>query len=394
MALGAGTAASERAEGTRRASRQGERARRTGVVSIVMAALMNLSACGGPPPQDEAIVHVYNWSDYIAPDTIRNFEAESGIKVVYDLFDSNDVLEAKLLSGGSGYDVVVPTSEFLARQIVAGVFQPLDRAKLTNYGNLDPELMKLLEQQDPGNVYAVPYLWGTNGIGYNVDQVRKALGPDAPVDSFDLIFKPEYAAKLAGCGIAMLDAPRDVLAVTLQYQGIDPNSDDPEVYRKQAKQLLDRVRPYIRYFHSSQFVNDLANGEICVAYGFSGDILQAGDRAREARNGVNIAYSIPREGTITFFDMMAIPAAARHSDNAHRFIDYLLRPDVIAEVSNFVKYPNPNRASLPLIDPAVRANPTIYPPPEVRRRLFILRAAPPKIDRVANRVWTAVKTGR
>lgn len=351
------------------------------------------AGCDGGSAEDQAVVHVYNWSDYIAPDTIRNFEAETGIKVVYDLFDSNDVLEAKLLSGGSGYDVVVPTSEFLARQIVAGVFQPLDRSRLPHYDNLDPELMKLLELQDPGNRYAIPYLWGTNGIGYNVDQVRKALGPDAPVDSFDLIFRPANAARLATCGIAMLDAPRDVLAVALRYQGIDPNSEDPEVYRNQAKRLLDAVRPYIRYFHSSQFINDLANGEICVAYGYSGDILQAGDRAREAGNGVNIAYSIPREGTIIFFDMMAIPAASRHVEAAHRFIDYLLRPEVIAGISNYVKYPNPNRASLPLIDPAVRANPTIYPPPEVRSRLFILRAAPPKIDRVANRVWTAVKSG-
>ena len=354
-----------------------------------------VAGCGGTGEsgESEAVVNVYNWSDYIAPDTIRNFEAETGIKVAYDVFDSNDVVEAKLLSGGSGYDLVVPTSEFLARQIIAGVFQPLDRAQLPNYGNLDPELMELLEFQDPGNRYSVPYLWGTNGIGYNVDQVRKALGAAAPVDSFDLIFRPEYAEKLAACGIAMLDAPRDVLAVALQYQGIDPNSDDPEVYRNQAKQLLGRVRPYIRYFHSSQFVNDLANGQLCVAYGYSGDILQAADRAREAGNGVRIAYSIPREGTIIFFDMMAIPASARHARNAHRFIDYLLRPDVIAAVSNYVKYPNPNRASTPLIDPEVLANPTIYPPPEVRSRLFILRAAPPKIDRVANRVWTAVKTG-
>jgi putrescine transport system substrate-binding protein len=359
-----------------------------------MAFLLALAGCGGAGGSGEsAILNVYNWSDYIAPETIRNFEAETGIKVVYDVFDSNDLLEAKLLSGGSGYDIVVPTSEFLARQILAGVFQPLDRSKLPNYGNLDPELMKLLEMQDPGNRYAVPYLWGTNGIGYNVDQVRKALGPDAPLDSFDLIFKPEYAARLAACGIALLDAPRDVLAVALQYQGLDPNSDDPDLYRNQAKRVLDRVRPYIRYFHSSQFVNDLANGQLCVAYGYSGDILQAGDRAREARNGVNIGYSIPKEGTIIFFDMMAIPAAAPHADNAHLFIDYLLRPEVIAAVSNFVKYPNPNRASLPLIDAEVLSNPTIYPPAEVRRRLFILRVAPPKIDRVANRVWTAVKSG-
>lgn len=368
--------------------------------SLAIAALVItglVAGCSGADSRGgdaEQVVNVYNWVDYIGEDTLARFEAETGIHVVYDVFDSNDVLEAKLLSGAAGYDVVVPTSDFLGRQIIAGVFQPLDKTLLTNYHNLDPDLLTKLQKQDPGNQHGVPYLWGTNGIGYNVDKVRAVLGNSAPVDSLDLIFKPQYMNRLAGCGVAFVDAPREVFPVVLHYLGLDPNTTDVEVYRHQARDLLMSVRPFIRYFSSSQYINDLASGEICVAYGYSGDMFQARARAAEARNGVNIEYSIPREGTMMWFDLLAIPAGARHLANAHKFIDFLLRPDVIAGVTHHVKYANPNLAALPLVDPEIRNNTDIYPTPEVRERLFQMQIAPPKIDRVATRVWTAVKTGQ
>ncbi len=361
----------------------------------VPVAVLGLAACGGPAPAGPSReLRVYNWSDYIAPDTVARFERETGIRVVYDVFDSNEVLEAKLLSGASGYDIVVPTSEFIGRQILAGVFQPLDRARLANYRNLDPELLRFLDKVDPGNAYAVPYLWGTTGIGYNVDRLRAVLGPDAPVDSLALLFDPANLARLERCGVAFLDAPREVFSTALRYLGLDPNATDPELYRGPAGDLLRRIRPYITYFHSSQYINDLANGEVCIALGWSGDILQAADRAREAGNGVRIDYRIPREGGVIWFDLLAIPADARNVDNAHRFIDFLLRPDVIAEVTAHVKYANPNRAADDRVPAAIRTDAAIYPPAEVRARLFTMGVSPPKVERVMTRTWTAVKTGR
>jgi putrescine transport system substrate-binding protein len=370
--------------------------RRTRAIAALLPGAL-LAACQGGGASDsesEKVVNVYNWVDYIGEDTLARFEAETGIHVVYDVFDSNDVLEAKLLSGAAGYDVVVPTSDFLGRQIIAGVFQPLDKARLGNYHNLDPELLQRLQKLDPANAHGVPYLWGTNGIGYNVDKVRAVLGDSAPVDSLDLVFRPEFMRRLASCGVAFVDSPREVFPVVLHYLGLDPNSRDIEVYRQQAQGLLMSVRPYIRYFSSSQYINDLASGEICVAYGYSGDMFQARERATEARNGIRIEYSIPREGTMMWFDLLAIPAGARHLANAHRFIDFLLRPDVIAGVTHHVKYANPNLAALPLVDADIRNNTNIYPTSVVRERLFSLQIAPPKVDRVATRVWTAVKTGQ
>lgn len=365
------------------------------VLAAGLGALLGLAGCGGPAPSGPSReLRVYNWSDYIAPDTVARFERETGIRVVYDVFDSNEVLEAKLLSGASGYDIVVPTSEFIGRQILAGVFQPLDRARLANYRNLDPELLRFLTKVDPGNAYAVPYLWGTTGIGYNVDRLRAVLGPDAPVDSLDLLFDPANLARLERCGVAFLDAPREVFSTALRYLGLDPNATDPELYRGPAGDLLRRIRPYITYFHSSQYINDLANGEVCIALGWSGDILQAADRAREAGNGVRIDYRIPREGGVIWFDLLAIPADARNVDNAHRFIDFLLRPDVIAEVTAHVKYANPNRAADDRVPAEIRTDAAIYPPADVRARLFTMGVSPPKVERVMTRTWTAVKTGR
>ena len=360
----------------------------------LLLMILLLAACGGDGGEDTlSELRVYNWTDYIAPGTVARFEQETGIRVIYDVFDSNEVLEAKLLSGAAGYDLVVPTSDFMGRQIVAGVFQPLDFEQLPNRKNLDGELMGFIENFDPGNRYGIPYLWGTTGIGYNVDKVTAALGRDTPLDSLDILFKPENVERLTACGVAFLDAPQEVFASVLNYLDLDPNSTDLEVYRRDARQLLLSIRPFITYFHSSQYINDLANGDICVAFGWSGDILQAAQRAREADNDVRIRYSIPREGALMWFDMFAIPVDARHPENAHRFIDFLLRPDVIAEVSAYVKYANANTAATELLPQDLASDPGVYPSPETRQNLWTDKVTPPKVDRVMNRVWTEVKTG-
>ncbi len=363
----------------------------TKFASLILA--LALLGCSAEPGDQARQLRVYNWTDYIAPSTIPRFEAETGIRVIYDVFDSNEILEARLLTGAIGHDLVVPTSDFMARQIVAGVFQPLDKSRLPNLVNLDPGLMAQVRQFDPDNRYGVPYLWGTTGLGYDRDKLVQLLGPDAPLDSLDLLFKPGYMRKLAKCGVAMLDAPQEVFAAALNYLGFDPNSTDPSLYQNEAYQLLSKIRPYIAYFHSSQYINDLANGDICMVFGWSGDVLQAASRAAEADNGIRIRYVIPREGAMLWFDMLAIPATAVNVDEAHAFIDYLLRPEVIAEITATVKYANPNRAATALVPAAIRSNPGIYPPEEVRRRLFTSKLTAPKLDRVMNRVWTSVKTG-
>ncbi|WJY13444.1 spermidine/putrescine ABC transporter substrate-binding protein PotF [Pectobacteriaceae bacterium CE90] len=356
------------------------------VVSVLMAASVAASA-------EEKTLHIYNWSDYIAPDTLENFQKETGIKVVYDVFDSNEVLEGKLMAGSTGFDLVVPSASFMERQLSAGVFQPLDKSKLPNYKNLDPELMKLIEPHDPGHKYAVPYLWATTGIGYNIDKVKAVLGKDAPVNSWDLVLKPENLAKLKSCGVSFLDAPEEIFATVLNYQGKDPNSTIASDYTQSATDLLLKLRPSIRYFHSSQYINDLANGDICVAIGWAGDVMQAANRAKEAKNGVNIGYSIPKEGALAFFDVFAMPADAKNVDSAYKFLNYLLEPKVIANISNHVFYANVNKESLPFVNEAVRNNPGIYPPADVRAKLFTLKVQSPKIDRVRTRAWTKVKSG-
>jgi len=374
-------------------------------ITAIAAAALLLAGCGkseqAAPADDasttaageEKLLHVYNWSDYIAEDTLANFEKETGIKVVYDVFDANEVLEAKLVAGNTGYDIVVPSLSFLARQIQAGVFMPLDRSKLSNYGNLDPVLMERIAQNDPDNTYSVPYLWGTTGIGYNVQKIKAALGEAVALDSWDLIFKPENAAKLQSCGIAMLDTPSEVLPAALNYLGEDPNSFDPEVIAR-GEALLNSIRPHITYFHSSQFINDLANGDVCLAVGWSGDIFQARDRAAEASNGVEVGYFIPKEGAPMWFDMLAIPKDAKHPNNAHAFINYLLRPDVMANIQNYVSYASGNQAALPLVDQALKDNPGVYPTEAARAKLFTLAVLPPEVDRLYTRVWTKLKTGQ
>ncbi len=347
----------------------------------------------GTAAQAEEVVNVYNWSDYIAEDTLDNFQEATGIRPVYDVFDSNEVLEAKLLSGSSGFDIVVPSNQFLGKQIKAGAFMPLDRSKLPNWENLDPTLLRALETNDPGNQYAFPYLWGTTGIGYNPEKVKAVLGEDAPVNSWDLVFKPENMEKLASCGVAFLDAPAEIIPSALFYLGLDPNSTSADDLKK-AEELLLAVRPHITYFHSSRYITDLANGDICVAAGYSGDVFQAAYRAEEAENGVNISYIIPKEGTALWFDMMAIPKDAPNADNAHAFINYIMRPDVIAPITDYVAYANPNKASDELVDPEIRNDPAIYPTDEVLERLYVNVPRPMSAQRLMTRTWSRIKSGR
>jgi putrescine transport system substrate-binding protein len=358
---------------------------------LTLAAIA--SALAAPALAQQGEVHIYNWSDYIAEDTIAKFEEETGIEVVYDVYDSNEVLEAKLLAGSSGYDVVVPTSSYLKRQTEAGVYMPLDMSKIPNAEGLDPQLMEAVSAHDPGNEHAVIYMWGTNGIGYNVDMVEERLGEDAPTDSWALVFDPEVTAKLADCGISFLDSPTDMIPVALQYLGLDPASTDSGDL-EQAAALLESVRPHVRYFHSSQYISDLANGEICVAVGWSGDVLIAMDRAAEAGNDVEIAYTIPKEGTIEWFDMMAIPADAPNPDAAHAFIDFVLQPEIIADITNYVFYPNAVPASLEHVDPEIAEDPSIYPPKEVMANLFPSPVYDARDDRALTRIWTRIRTGQ
>ncbi|BAN47597.1 putative polyamine ABC transporter substrate-binding protein [Metapseudomonas resinovorans NBRC 106553] len=343
--------------------------------------------------QAAGTVRIYNWSEYIAPDTVANFTKESGIQATYDVYDSNETLDGKLMTGKSGYDVVVPSNHFMAKQIQAGALKQLDKSQLPNWKNLNPVLLKALEVNDPGNQYGFPYLWGSTGIGYNVDKVKAVLGDNAPVDSWDLFFKPENMEKLAKCGVAVLDNGPELLPITLNYLGLPHHSQKPEDYKTAQAELM-KVRPFITYFHSSKYVSDLANGDICVAVGFSGDILQASTRAKEAGNGVNIRYSIPKEGSPMWFDMVAMPADAPDEAAGYAFLNYLLKPEVMAGISNSVHYANANLAADPLVEAEIKADPTIYPPAEVMTNLFALESMPPKIDRVRTRVWSAIKTGR
>ncbi|MHC8403247.1 polyamine ABC transporter substrate-binding protein [Pseudomonas sp. MDT1-17] len=342
--------------------------------------------------QAAGTVHIYNWSDYIGQTTLADFQKESGIKPVYDVFDSNETLEGKLLAGRTGYDVVVPSNHFLGKQIKAGAFQKLDKSKLTNYSNLDPVLLKRLEQNDPGNQYAVPYLWGTNGIGYNVDKVKAVLGLDK-IDSWDVVFEPENIKKLQSCGVAFLDSADEMMPTVLNYMGLNANSTDPEDYKKAEAKLL-AVRPYVTYFHSSKYIADLANGDICVAIGFSGDMFQAKARAAEAGKGMNIAYSIPKEGGALWFDMLAIPKDAANVKEAHAFINYLLKPEVIAQVSDYVGYANPNPGSDTLMEQSIRTDESVYPLQAVLDKTYVSIELPPNIQRLMTRSWTKVKSGK
>ncbi|WP_439828392.1 polyamine ABC transporter substrate-binding protein [Aeromonas enteropelogenes] len=354
---------------------------------ITLALTMGLANVAQAAP----VVHFYNWSDYIGETTLSDFQQATGIKTVYDVFDSNETLEGKLLTGRTGYDLVVPSNNFLAKQIQAGAFQKLDKSQLPNLANLDPVLLSQLDKVDPGQQYAVPYLWGTNGIGYNVDKIKAVLGVDK-IDSWATIFEPENMAKLSRCGVAFLDSADEMIPAVLNYLGLDPNSHEPADIKKAEAQLL-KVRPYVAYFHSSKYIGDLANGDICVAAGFSGDILQAAARAEEAGKGVNIAYSIPKEGANLWFDMMAIPADAHNIKEAHALINYVLRPEVIAKISNYVGYANPNAKAGEFMDEEVRKDERVYPPQAVLEHLFVQEAHPRAVQRQMTRSWTKIKSG-
>ena len=363
-----------------------------GGCAAVLAALL-LAATGA----GASVLHVYNWSDYIAPDTIANFTKETGVAVTYDVYDGNEVLEAKLLAGNSGYDIVVPTAmPYMARQIAAGAYRPLDKAKLPNLKNLDPAILALVADADPGNKYGVPYMWGVTGIGYNPALVAKALGPMvmpiAPGDTLALLFDPAIAEKLSTCGISMLDTPEEVFPAAFSYLGIDTKSRDPSDLDKAVAMLL-KIRPYVRKFHSSEYINDLANGDICVALGYSGDVIQARNRAAEAKNGVDIVFRVPREGAMMAVDMMGIPKDAPDPDNALAYINYILRPEVAAAITNAVSYPNPNLAATPLVKPEIRNDPGIYPPDAVRKLFHGDVPASRDYERLRTRAWNRVKAG-
>ena len=337
-------------------------------------------------------VHVYNWSDYIAPELLDKFQKETGITLIYDVFDSNEVLETKLLAGGSGYDVVVPTGSFLARQIEAGVFQKLDKEKLPNIKNMWDVIEARTAQYDPGNDYSINYMWGTTGIGVNLAKVKEVLGEDAPIDSLALVFDPANMEKLASCGVHFLDAPTEMIPAALKYIGEDPDSHDPDVIAK-AEPVLMAVRPYIQKFNSSEYINALANGDICVAFGWSGDVLQARDRAAEADNGVEIAFHAPKEGALMWFDQMAIPADAPNPEAALVFLNFIMDAQNMAAASNYVYYANGNKASQEFLNEDVIGDPAIYPDEATMKNLYTTTAYEPKVQRVVTRLWTKVKSG-
>ena len=379
----------------------------SGLRSVAVGAALAglLSACGGSAPgpagsasasvpsaAEEKVVNVANWSDYIEPAVIADFHRETGIKVNYDVFDSNEALETKLLTGHTNYDVVVPSGPFLERQIAAGVYRKLDKSLLPNLRNLDPAIQQSAALYDPGNQYAVDYMWITSGPGYNVAKIKERMAA-APLDSWRMLFDPAVVSKFKDCGVTLLDAPTEVLGTVLLYLGKDPNSQSAEDLQAAEKVLLS-IRPYIRYVHSSRYIDDLANGEICLALGWSGDIKQAHDRAREAGNGVELAYSIPDDGAIKNLDVLAIPADAPHPRNAHQFIDYLLRLDVAARNTNLLKYANGDLPANPHIDARVRGDPGVYPPPAVGDKLVPERAKSHDFSRLLIRAWTRFKTGQ
>jgi putrescine transport system substrate-binding protein len=369
---------------------------RVEISAIFFAALLALTSAAVYSPKATAaqqrVVNFYNWSDYLDPSVLDDFTKETGIAVRYDTFDSNDTLEAKLLAGNSGYDVVVPTAYFLARQIEAGIFQKLDKSKLPNLVNAWPQIAKELAVYDPGNQYAVNYMWGTTGIGYDATMARRILGPDATIDSWDYVFDPDKIAKFKDCGIHLLDSSDDIMPAALHYLHLDPNSSDPGDLEK-AADLLMKIRPYVRKFHSSEYLNALATGEICFVVGFSGDVKQSQKRAAEAKGGIEISYSIPKEGAQLWFDNLAIPKDAPHAAEAHALINFLLKPEVAAKNTNFVSYANGNLASQKFIKKDILDDRTIFPDDATMARLYTITAHDLKTQRLINRLWTRIKTG-
>lgn len=358
------------------------------IVAAALACSVNLAAA-----KDKAeSLYFYNWSDYIGENTLADFTKKTGIDVVYDVYDSNEVLEGKLLSGRSGFDLVSPSHDFYKTQIRAGVYTKLDKSKLPNLKHLDPDIMKVIsDAYDKDNQYGIPYLWGTTGFAYNKEKVEKVLGKNAPLDSWALVFEPENMQKLSSCGVAFLDAPSEVLPSVMAYLGIPGDSVNLADY-KQAVEKIKKVTPYVTYFHSSKSISDLANGDICVAIGWSGDMMIARDRAIDANNGQDIHYVIPKEGAAMWFDMLAIPNDAPHKESAYKMLNYLMEPKVIAGVTNYVTYANPNPASIPYVNPEIARDPGIYPPEATMKKLFAFKELPSKVKRYITREWTRLKT--
>ena len=373
--------------------------RRTAILALGLGLM---AGCGGGKPAGDAaakpdggakVLNLYIWSDYLAPDTLSNFEKQFGIKVHSAYYDTNETLETKLLAGSSGFDAVVPSASYFERQIKAGAYLSLDKSKLPNLKNMDPQLMaRVASANDPANAHGVIYLWGSNGIGYN-EKMVKALMPDAPLDSWRLVFDPDVAAKVAKCGISMLDSPAEMLRAVYSYLGKDPNSQSAEDLAS-AEAVLLKIRPYIRNFSSSEYIEALANGDLCISVAYNGDVMQARDRAREANKGIEIKYVVPKEGSILWFDMLAIPKDAPDPDSAYAFMNYMMTPQVIADVSNFKRYANANLASQPLVLPAVKDDPGIYPPPQQREKLALQMADSAEQTRAITRVWQKFKTGQ
>jgi putrescine transport system substrate-binding protein len=377
---------------------------------LALGCVLTLSACGdrksasGAPPgaPDKAsasagtgkaqVLNLYIWSDYLAPNTLSDFEKQTRIKVHVAYFDTNETLETKLLAGSSGYDVVVPTASYFERQIKAGVYLVLDKSKLPNLKNMDTQLMSKVALHDPGNAHGIIYTWGTNGIGYNEKMVRELM-PDAPLDSWRMVFDPAVASKVAKCGISVLDSPAEIMRAVYGYLGKDPNSQSPDDLVL-AEAVLTKIRPYIRNINSSEYIEALANGDLCIAVGYNGDVMQARDRAREANKGIEIKYAVPKEGSILWFDMLAIPKDAPDPDSAYAFMNYIMTPQVIADISNFKRYANANAASQPLVLASVKDDPAIYPPLEQRQKLAVQLADSADQTRAITRVWQRFKTGQ
>ena len=368
-------------------------AARPSLPSALLLITAVLGGCGSGHGGAEArVVNIYNWADYIGKNTLATFESRTGIKVIYDTYDADETLEAKMMAGDSGYDVVSTSTDFFSRQIKAGIYQKLDRSKLPNWNNLDPQVLRIEAGADPGNQYAMPYLRHVNGFAYNVDMI-KARMPDAPLDSLDMIFKPQIIARFADCGVTFLDQAEDVLQLALNYLHLDPNTNNPEDY-KRAEKLLLAVRPYIRAFDSSEYMNGLGNKEFCISMSWSGDYAAARARAKAAGVDVNLAFTVPKEGANASFDALLIPVDAPHPEAAHQFLNFILEPTVIAEITNEIHYGNDNLASTPYVDPKILNDPTIYPTPETAARLYESAEVNPALERIRTRTWTRIKTAR
>lgn len=361
--------------------------------ALVLAVVVAPSACrrARSPAHEQRVLYVYNWADYIGKNTVRDFEAKTGIRVIYDTYPSSQTEEARLLAGDSGYDVVTTSMNYFARQIRAGAYEPLDKAKLTNWKNLDPHALAIEAEADPGNRYAVPYMHSINGFAYNVDEIRARM-PDAPVDSLDMLFKPQVLEHFAGCGVSFLDSPQNVLQLALKYLHLDPNTTRKRDYLR-AEKLLLSVRPYIRAFDSSEYMNGLIDGDFCIAMSYSGDFAVSEARARAAGLHLHLAFTVPREGANLSYDAWLIPAGAPHPQAAYEWLNYLLEPRVIAAITNQIYYGNDNRAADRYVNPVILHNSAIYPTPQIETRLYQSKEVSAKLERLRTRIWMRIKTG-